>query len=103
MRQSTGVPALDDALGGGLRPGTLTVIVGATGIGKTQLGLQFAQAGQTQENRRGVIFDSSSRGDSQSHAEYAKRMFDWHLTPANAERQVILEGFFNQSTADPLW
>ena len=38
-------PGLDELLGGGLLPGTLTVVVGSTGIGKTQLGLQFAQAG----------------------------------------------------------
>jgi len=41
-RLSTGIPALDDLLGGGLLPGRLAVVVGATGIGKTQLGLQFA-------------------------------------------------------------
>ena len=39
------VPGLDQRLGGGLLPGTLTVVVGASGIGKTQLGLQFARAG----------------------------------------------------------
>ena len=44
-RLSTGVPGLDERLGGGLIPGTLTVVVGASGIGKTQLGLQFAHAG----------------------------------------------------------
>jgi len=38
-RQSTGVAGLDEMLGGGLLPGTLTVVVGSTGIGKTQLGL----------------------------------------------------------------
>ena len=46
QRQSTGVPGLDELLGGGLIPGTLTVIVGATGIGKTQLGLQFEARGE---------------------------------------------------------
>ena len=40
-RLSTGLPALDSLLGGGLLPGSLSVIVGATGIGKTQLGLAF--------------------------------------------------------------
>ena len=94
-RQSTGVPGLDELLGGGLIPGTLTVVVGATGIGKTQLGLQFAQAGQTDEGRRGVIFDCASRGDSQSHAEYARRMFDWRMSPADAERTVDVERFFD--------
>ncbi len=87
-RQSTGVPGLDALLGGGLLPGTLTVVVGATGIGKTQLGLMYAQAGAAAEGRRGVIFDCASRGDSQSHAEYARRMFDWQLTAVDAGRRV---------------
>ena len=93
-RQSTGVPGLDELLGGGLLPGTLTVVVGATGIGKTQLGLQFAHAGKTQEGRRGIIFDCASRGDSQSHAEYARRMFDWTLSPADAGAPVDVGRFF---------
>lgn len=95
-RQSTGVPGLDELLGGGLIPGTLTVVVGATGIGKTQLGLQFAQAGQSQEGQRGVIFDCASRGDSQSHAEYARRMFDWRLSAVDAERQVDVDAIFGR-------
>ena len=93
-RQATGVPGLDGLLGGGLIPGTLTVVVGATGIGKTQLGLQFAQAGLAQEGQRGIIFDCASRGDSQSHAEYARRMFDWQLSAVDAERQVDVETVF---------
>ena len=83
-RQSTGIQGLDERLGGGLIPGTLTVVVGATGIGKTQLGLAYAHAGKRQEGRCGAIFDCSARGDSQSHAQYARRMFDWQLTSANA-------------------
>ena len=102
VRQSTGVPGLDELLGGGLIPGTLTVIVGATGIGKTQLGLQFAHAASTQEGHRGVIFDCSSRGDSQSHAEYARRMFDWRVTAMDADGQVHVDGFFDQRLADYL-
>ncbi|MBL9124942.1 MAG: recombinase RecA [Planctomycetaceae bacterium] len=78
-RHSTGIPRLDEHLGGGLLPGTLTVVVGATGIGKTQLGLAYAHAGLGQEQRPGVIFDLSYRGDAQFHAEYAQRMFDWRL------------------------
>lgn len=78
-RHSTGIPALDDALGGGLIPGTLTVVMGATGIGKTQLGISYAGAGAQQEGQRGIIFDLTTRGDSQNQPEYAKRMLDWDL------------------------
>jgi KaiC/GvpD/RAD55 family RecA-like ATPase len=37
----SGIPGLDSALGGGFLPGTLVVVVGSTGIGKTQWGIQF--------------------------------------------------------------
>src|SRR5688572_27289304 len=91
MRHSSGVPGLDDLLGGGLLPGTLTVVVGATGIGKTQLGLAYAAAGAAQEGQRGVVFDCSARGDSQSHAEYARRMFGWELRAMDAGQAVDVE------------
>ncbi|MCP3693014.1 MAG: recombinase RecA [Planctomycetaceae bacterium] len=83
-RQSTGVPGLDELLGGGFLPGTLTVVVGATGIGKTQLGLQYAQAGLAAEDHAGIILDLGARGDSQNHVDYAQRMHSRVLeaTPA---------------------
>lgn len=76
---STGLPGLDEMLGGGLLPGTLTVVYGATGIGKTHLGLTFADHGRAADGRRGVVFDLNARGDSQQHVEYAARLFDWTL------------------------
>lgn len=98
-RLSTGAPGLDELLGGGLLPGALTVISGATGIGKTQLGVQFADAGRRQEGLRGILFDMSARGDGQSHAEYAQRMVDWRLTAANPAQPPSAEGFFDQLNA----
>ena len=95
VRLSTGVPGLDALLGGGLLPGTLTVVVGATGIGKTQLGLQFAHAGLAQEDRAGVVFDMSARGDPQSHADYAQRMFGWTLRPADPDAHIEPDRFFD--------
>jgi hypothetical protein len=66
-------------LDGGLLPGTLTVVYGATGIGKTHLGLTFAHHGRAADGARGLIVDMNARGDSQQHAPYAERLFDWHL------------------------
>lgn len=94
-RLSTGVAGLDDLLGGGLLPGTLTVVVGATGIGKTQLGIQFANAGEQQEGRRGVLFDMASRGDSQNHAGYAERLHHWELATCEYHEQVELADFYS--------
>lgn len=93
-RQSTGVEGLDERLGGGLIPGTLTVVVGATGIGKTQMGVQFAGAGQQEDERPGIIFDMCARGDSQSHADYAQRICGWDLQVADAKCAGHLEDFF---------
>lgn len=93
-RQTTGIPKLDEHLGGGLIPGTLTLVIGATGIGKTQLGVHFAHAGLQAEGHRGVFFDMSTRGDSQSHTEYAQRMFQWTPKVADAAKPPDLQNFF---------
>ena len=66
-RVSTGSPRLDEMLGGGLLPGTLTVVYGATGIGKTHLGLSFGHHGLRAEGAPGLVFDMNVRGDSQQH------------------------------------
>ena len=68
-------------LGGGLLPGTLTVVYGATGIGKTHLGLTFADTGREVDGARGIVLDMNGRGDSQQHDEYAARLFSWALRP----------------------
>jgi KaiC/GvpD/RAD55 family RecA-like ATPase len=78
-RTSTGIQKLDDMLGGGLLAGTLCVVYGATGIGKTHLGVHFAHAGQAAEGTLGIFFDMNARGDSQQHHEYAARLYGWKL------------------------
>ncbi|HEX3869737.1 MAG TPA: ATPase domain-containing protein, partial [Pirellulales bacterium] len=96
-RLSTGISGLDSMLGGGLLPGTLAVVAGATGIGTTQFGVQFASAGATQEGRRGLIFDMGCRGDAQSHAQYAERMARWKLDAVDPSHATALENFFAAS------
>ena len=78
-RVSTGLGRLDEMLGGGLLPGTLCVVYGATGIGKTHLGLHFARAGESDDGTPGIFFDMNARGDSQQHSEYASRLYGWAL------------------------
>jgi KaiC/GvpD/RAD55 family RecA-like ATPase len=84
-RQRFAIDALDRQLGGGLLPGTLTVLAGATGAGKTQLGLRWADAGLAAEGARGVVCDLTSRGDAQNHAGYAREQFGWELAPYPAD------------------
>lgn len=82
-------------------PGTLTVVVGSTGIGKTQFGLQFAWAGKAQEGRSGILFDMSARGDSQNHSAYARRMFGWSLSAEPPCDRFLPEEFFDDASAPP--
>ena len=115
-RVTTGLPALDALLGGGLRPGTLTVVLGATGVGKTQLGLHFVRAGVDADGAAGCVVDLTARGDDQGHADYARRLLgrgltDWtpperitadDLWPLTADRFAPLAGRGVRVTADDL-
>jgi KaiC/GvpD/RAD55 family RecA-like ATPase len=98
-RISTGVPRLDELLDGGLVPGTLGVVLGATGIGKTQLGVQFLDAGRQQEGERGILFDMTSRGDSQNHADYAERIADWKVRDMPADLYAPPEALWDRARA----
>lgn len=98
-RLTTGIDRLDELLGGGLLPGTLTVVLGATGIGKTQLGIQFVNAGLRDEGERGVIFDMTARGDSQNHRDYAQRICDWTLQERSGEREWDVARVWDRSAA----
>jgi len=48
-RMSSGVPGLDRMTGGGLAEGTSTLVLGASGTGKTMLGLHFLSAGSSRK------------------------------------------------------
>ncbi|MFO0956967.1 MAG: ATPase domain-containing protein [Isosphaeraceae bacterium] len=101
-RLAFGIPGLDGLIGGGLLPGTLTVIAGATGAGKTQLGLRWAHEGASAEGRAGVICDLTSRGDAQNHRGYAEDFLSWSLA-AFDERLDPASVFDPGAVFDPYW
>jgi len=53
--QAFGVPELDKMLSGGLERGTVTIISGPSGVGKTTLGLQFLKEAAG-KNERAVVY-----------------------------------------------
>ncbi len=63
QRLSSGVPALDSLLSGGLTSGTVTFLSGPTGVGKTTTGLQFMKeaAGRGQ---RSVLYSFEEDHDT---------------------------------------
>lgn len=101
-RFSTGIPSLDESLGGGLLPGTLTMVIGATGVGKTQLAMAFRQSGLSEEGTAGAVIDLSSRGDSQNHDGYSSRMFGTPLTVADPRRDELTDPFTHGRPEDVL-
>lgn len=92
-RLSTGIPRFDEALGGGLLPGSLTMLIGATGVGKTQLAMHFGEAGMDAEGLPGAVIDLSSRGDSQNHVGYVQRMFNREPTVLSPEDESLQDLF----------
>lgn len=53
-RTSTGIPGLDELIGGGLPEGSTTVISGPPGIGKSSLGMQYIYAGVKDFDEPGI-------------------------------------------------
>ena len=51
---SSGLPAFDALLHGGIERGTVTLVTGPTGVGKSTLGMQFANAAAMQGQRTAV-------------------------------------------------
>jgi len=54
QRSSVGIPAVDHMLGGGVFDGSVTLVVGVSGTGKTVLGTQFLVEGARQ-GKRGLL------------------------------------------------
>src|SRR3954463_3117296 len=52
----TGIPGLDEILGGGLPQGRPTLICGSAGCGKTLMAMEFLVRGATEFNEPGVFF-----------------------------------------------
>ncbi|WP_435361339.1 ATPase domain-containing protein [Haloarchaeobius sp. DFWS5] len=67
---STGVPEMDELLNGGLERGTVTVISGPSGVGKTTTGSQFMSAA-AENGERSVIFMFEESTDTFLHRSRA--------------------------------
>jgi KaiC/GvpD/RAD55 family RecA-like ATPase len=100
-RFSSGLDWLDRSLGGGLMPGSLTMVIGATGVGKTQLGMHFA-AGQSQKGVQAAVIDLSSRGDSQNHSGYTSQLFGKSLVSIDLNRESLDDPLNRGKPADVL-
>ena len=87
IRLSTGVPGLDDVLRGGLPAGSMFLVEGAPGAGKTTLGLQFIVAGQAQRQRvlYVLLTESARELESVAHSHgWSLEGVELHVVPHGA-------------------
>lgn len=57
-----GIPALDEMLGGGLERGTVTILTGPSGVGKTSLGVHFMREAASR-GERSVVYSFEEEVD----------------------------------------
>ncbi len=62
MRITTGIPGLDDLTGGGFIPGTVNIIAGTPGTGKTILGLQYLVKG-AERGEKGIYISLEEKAE----------------------------------------
>ena len=60
---SSGLPAVDALLDGGIERGTVTLVTGPTGVGKTTLGMQFVSA-LAQNGHRSAVYTFDERAET---------------------------------------
>ena len=62
----SGLPELDEMLGGGIERGTITILSGPSGVGKTTLGMQFMKEAATR-GERSVVYAFEEQRDTLFH------------------------------------
>src|SRR6185369_15820762 len=92
-RASTGVPGLDDVLGGGLARNRLHLLEGSPGTGKTTIALQFLMAGAA-AGERGIYV---SLAETEEELRQGARSHGWEL----ADEITVFELVPPESVLDP--
>ncbi len=73
---STGIKSLDDVLGGGILPGSIVLLAGHPGAGKTTMAAQFLYHGITHEKESG-LYVSFAEGKTEFHMHMESLGFDF--------------------------
>jgi len=86
-RVKTGIPALDELLGGGFPRGSTVLISGNSGTGKTVFCMQYLYMGAVKENEPGIMVTFEER--PQDLRREAKQ-FGWDFEPVEAEGKLVI-------------
>ncbi|HEU5200214.1 MAG TPA: ATPase domain-containing protein, partial [Ktedonobacterales bacterium] len=90
---SSGVPEMDELLHGGLERGTITMISGPTGVGKTTLGIQFMKEAAGR-GERSVLYSFEELSETLLHRSEALNI------PA---RRMVERGTLSMVSIEPLY
>ncbi len=82
----SGIPGLDELMGGGAKQGDATLVTGPSGVGKTIFGLRWLSKGAEQGERCTYVTFQDTPGQLLAVAG----AFGWDLEPAGATRSVSI-------------
>lgn len=88
-RINTGIPGLDEMLGGGLPEGSTTVISGPPGIGKSNLAMQYIYSGIAHYNENGIYITVE---DTVEDIEEYAGGFGWNLKEYGDKGKLAILG-----------
>jgi KaiC/GvpD/RAD55 family RecA-like ATPase len=83
----TGIPGLDDLLGGGIPRRHVVSVFGGPGAGKTTFSLQFLYSGATQYDEPGIYV---SLDESPQDVKKNLAAFEWNLEDLEKKEQLLL-------------
>ena len=85
-RIKTGIPGLDEILGGGLLRGSTITLSGPTGCGKSTFGMQFLVGGALEDNESGLYI---SLEESKESTYFHMGGFNWDLEKLEKEKKLV--------------
>jgi KaiC/GvpD/RAD55 family RecA-like ATPase len=83
----TGIPGLDEILGGGYPRGRVILITGGPGSGKTMMAMQFLLDGVNRFDERGVFV---SLEENKHHLINEMANFDWDIEKYEKKNQIAI-------------
>ena len=99
-RIKTGIDGLDRLLGGGLPKGSLTIVSGGPGTGKTILGIQFLVTGAERFGEKGLYISIEQPGEEV--IEQA-RQFGWNMDKLVEENKIRIVSFDVEKLFEMRW
>lgn len=86
-RVKTGIPGLDEALGGGIPEGNVVLVSGLCGSGKTILSLQFLHSGAVEDGERGAYIALDEKPEI---IRRRAKPFGWDLRDLELDNQIAI-------------